>query len=45
MLFFAQGGYDVIVASIGGLTHVTGEKDGGHIYKYVIFCAGADMTS
>jgi len=24
-----RGGYDVIAASMGGLTHVTGEKDGG----------------
>jgi len=27
--YSTRGGYDVIAASIGGLTHVTGEKDGG----------------
>ncbi len=24
-----RGGYDVIAASMGGLTHVTGDQDGG----------------
>ena len=29
MLYLFRGGYDVIAASMGGLTHVTGERDGG----------------